>query len=212
MNMNNQKLKSAVKKIIMEILSEEGVYPTSTVQISTLNGTTVLLYNGDVSDKDNAVNDVNFKTPTKFKDILRNVRELKSKESSGEKIGLDKFMTSDKDVISVLLNLTDDELNKLETEKLVVTNNIPNEILDLTGKNIPTQNDTVNEYKKKNLIKFLKKIKKESGDPFRDIVKKYAHLYRDSELSRMDKEKYNKWLQSKASSKDKNIVSKATKK
>ena len=41
----------------------------------------------------------------------------------------------------------------------------------------------------------LKKQKNESGDPFRDIVKKYANLYRDSELSRREKEDYFKWLQ-----------------
>jgi len=35
----------------------------------------------------------------------------------------------------------------------------------------------------------------ESGDPFRDIVKQYAKMYRDSELSRIDKEHYSKWLQ-----------------
>ena len=35
----------------------------------------------------------------------------------------------------------------------------------------------------------------ESGDPFRDIVKQYAKMYRDSELARIDKEQYSKWLQ-----------------
>lgn len=44
----------------------------------------------------------------------------------------------------------------------------------------------------------MKKFLKESGDPFRDIVKKYAQLYRDSELSRIDKQQYNAWLQSHA--------------
>lgn len=44
----------------------------------------------------------------------------------------------------------------------------------------------------------MKKILKESGDPFRDIVKKYAQYYRDSELSRIDKQQYNAWLQSHA--------------
>ena len=44
----------------------------------------------------------------------------------------------------------------------------------------------------------MKKLLKESGDPFRDIVKKYAQLYRDSELSRIDKEQYHAWLQSHA--------------
>jgi hypothetical protein len=39
---------------------------------------------------------------------------------------------------------------------------------------------------------------KESGDPFRDIVKKYAKLYRDSEDARNEKSNYNAWLQSKA--------------
>ena len=39
---------------------------------------------------------------------------------------------------------------------------------------------------------------KESGDPFRDIVKKYAKLYRDSEDARNEKGNYNAWLQSKA--------------
>jgi hypothetical protein len=39
---------------------------------------------------------------------------------------------------------------------------------------------------------------KESGDPFRDIVKKYAKLYRDSEDARSEKSNYNAWLQSKA--------------
>lgn len=31
-------------------------------------------------------------------------------------------------------------------------------------------------------------------DPFRDIVKNYASFYRDSELSRIEKENYNRWL------------------
>lgn len=44
----------------------------------------------------------------------------------------------------------------------------------------------------------MKKLLKESGDPFRDIVKKYAQIYRDNELSRIDKEQYHAWLQSHA--------------
>jgi len=44
----------------------------------------------------------------------------------------------------------------------------------------------------------MKKLLKESGDPFRDIVKKYAQLYRDSELARIDKSQYNAWLQAHA--------------
>lgn len=44
----------------------------------------------------------------------------------------------------------------------------------------------------------MKKLLKESGDPFRDIVKKYAQMYRDSELARIDKSQYNAWLQAHA--------------
>ena len=44
----------------------------------------------------------------------------------------------------------------------------------------------------------MKKLLKESGDPFRDIVKKYAQLYRDSELARIDKAQYHAWLQAHA--------------
>jgi len=56
----------------------------------------------------------------------------------------------------------------------------------------------MDDYQRPALLKLLTKLKgelkKESGDPFRDIVKKNASLYRDSEMSRMDKEKYNQWL------------------
>lgn len=187
-NMNESKIRSLVKNLIREIISEnEGIYPTATVQISTLSGTTVLLYKGNARERDEAVSDVSFKTPAKFNSILNDVRSLKAKEDAGEKISLDRFMTSDRDVISVLLNLDNDELNELQTEKVVVTNNIPNEILDLTGEHIPVEDEPLDEIKPK--------VKKESGDPFRDIVKKNAHLYRDSELSRMEKERYFQWLQ-----------------
>ena len=47
-------------------------------------------------------------------------------------------------------------------------------------------------------LNLKKDLKKESGDPFRDIVKKYAKLYRDSEDARSEKSNYNAWLQSKA--------------
>lgn len=187
-NMNESKVRSLVKNLIREILSDkEGMYPTATVQISTLSGTTVLLYKGNARERDDAVSDVSFKTPTKFNSILNYVRSLKSKESVGEKINLDKFMTSDRDVISVLLNLTDEELNELQIEKIIVTNNVPNEILDLTGKHIPVEDEPLSEINPK--------VKKESGDPFRDIVKKNASLYRDSELSRLERERYFQWLQ-----------------
>ena len=38
----------------------------------------------------------------------------------------------------------------------------------------------------------------ESGDVFRDIVKQYAKIYRDNELSRIDKQQYSQWLQAHA--------------
>lgn len=58
----------------------------------------------------------------------------------------------------------------------------------------------------------LKKQKNESSDPFRDIVKKYAGLYRDSELSRREKEDYFKWLQTNQPEKFKKVVDKIKKK
>ena len=58
----------------------------------------------------------------------------------------------------------------------------------------------------------LKKQKNESSDPFRDIVKKYASLYRDSELSRREKEDYFKWLQTNQPEKFKKVVDKLKKK
>ena len=58
----------------------------------------------------------------------------------------------------------------------------------------------------------LKKQKNESGDPFRDIVKKYASLYRDSELSRREKEDYFKWLQAHQPEKLKKLMGKLKKK
>jgi len=175
MNMNESTLKKLIKNIIKEIYSDEGNYPTATVQVSTLGGTNVLLYKGNAKDRDEAVSDANYKTPTKFNVILNYVRDIKSKEATGEPVSIKNFMSTDRDVISTLLNLDDDELNTLETEKIVVTNNLPNEFVELTGKNIPTDES---------------KVKKESGDPFRDIVKKNADLYRDSELSRREKEDY----------------------
>lgn len=42
----------------------------------------------------------------------------------------------------------------------------------------------------------MKNHLKESGDTFREIVRQYASLYRNSELSRLDKEQYFQWLQS----------------
>ncbi len=73
---------------------------------------------------------------------------------------------------------------------------------------------SIENYKKMLMGKIdrLKKQKNESGDPFRDIVKKYANLYRDSELSRREKEDYFKWLQTHQPDKFKKLVGKLTKK
>ena len=73
---------------------------------------------------------------------------------------------------------------------------------------------SLDNYKKMLMGKInrLKKQKNESGDPFRDIVKKYASLYRDSELSRREKEDYFKWLQSHQPDKFKKLVDKIKKK
>ena len=73
---------------------------------------------------------------------------------------------------------------------------------------------SIENYKKMLMGKIdrLKKQKNESGDPFRDIVKKYASLYRDSELSRIEKLDYFRWLQSHQPAKFKNLVDKIKKK
>ena len=73
---------------------------------------------------------------------------------------------------------------------------------------------SIENYKKMLMGKIdrLKKQKNESGDPFRDIVKKYANLYRDSELSRREKEDYFKWLQTHQPDKFKKLVGKLKKK
>ena len=72
---------------------------------------------------------------------------------------------------------------------------------------------SVENYKKMLKAK-IDKLKKtnESGDPFRDIVKKYASLYRDSELARRDKEEYFRWLQTHKPAEFKKVVSKLKKK
>lgn len=132
---------------LSEYDDSEGNYPTATVQVYTgggREGTRLMLYKGNARTRDNVTSDVSYKTPTQFKSIVGYVKDLKAKEAAGQKISLDRYMTTDRDVISVLLNLDDSELNTLANEKVVVTTNIPNEILDLTGKHIkdePTNDD-----------------------------------------------------------------------
>lgn len=73
---------------------------------------------------------------------------------------------------------------------------------------------SIDKYKKMLTAKIarLKSQKNESGDPFRDIVKKYASLYRDSEMSRQEKEDYFKWLQTHQPEKLKKLINKIKKK
>ena len=73
---------------------------------------------------------------------------------------------------------------------------------------------SIENYKKMLMGKIdrLNKQKNESGDPFRDIVKKYASLYRDSELTRIEKLDYFRWLQSHQPNKFKKLVDKIKKK
>ena len=73
---------------------------------------------------------------------------------------------------------------------------------------------SIENYKKMLMGKIdrLEKQKNESGDPFRDIVKKYAGLYRDSELTRIEKLDYFRWLQSHQPDKFKKLVDKIKKK
>ena len=73
---------------------------------------------------------------------------------------------------------------------------------------------SIENYKKMLMGKIdrLKKQKNESGDPFRAIVKKYASLYRDSELTRIEKLDYFRWLQSHQPDKFKKLVDKIKKK
>ena len=73
---------------------------------------------------------------------------------------------------------------------------------------------SIENYKKmlQQKIARLKGQKNESGDPFRDIVKKYADLYRASEMSRQDKEDYFRWLQTHQPEKFKKLTNKLKKK
>ena len=73
---------------------------------------------------------------------------------------------------------------------------------------------SIENYKKmlQQKIARLKGQKNESGDPFRDIVKKYAGLYRDNEISRQDKEAYFRWLQTHQPEKFKKLPNKLKKK
>lgn len=101
--------------------------------------------------------------------------------------------------------LSEDNVEDIKDLEKLLKNPDPNRAKDY---------GSVENYKKMLTAKIarLKKQKNESGDPFRDIVKKYAHLYRDTELSRREKEDYFKWLQTHQPEKLKKIVNKIKKK
>jgi hypothetical protein len=112
---------------------------------------------------------------------------------------------------------------EVESDKLTATLSEDNKVVDIADLEKLLKNPdpsrvkdygSIENYKKMlmNKIDRLKKQKNESGDPFRDIVKKYASLYRDSELSRREKEDYFKWLQTHQPDKLKKLVNKIKKK
>jgi len=122
-----------------------------------------------------------------------------------------------------VLNEDFDNAAELESDKLTATLSEDDKVADIADLEKLLKNPdpsrvkdygSLENYKKMLMGKIdrLKKQKNESGDPFRDIVKKYASLYRDSELSRREKEDYFKWLQTHQPDKFKKLVGKLTKK
>jgi arsenate reductase-like glutaredoxin family protein len=122
-----------------------------------------------------------------------------------------------------VLNEDFDNAAEVESNKLTATLSEDDKVADIADLEKLLKNPdpsrvkdygSLENYKKMLMGKIdrLKKQKNESGDPFRDIVKKYADLYRDSELSRREKEAYFKWLQTHQPDKFKKLVGKLTKK
>lgn len=122
-----------------------------------------------------------------------------------------------------VLNEDFDNAAKVESDKLTATLSKDDKVADIADlENLLKNPDpsrvkdygSLDNYKKMLMGKIdrLKKQKNESGDPFRDIVKKYASLYRDSELSRREKEDYFKWLQAHQPEKLKKLMGKLKKK
>jgi|GEM_PF-6276826 len=122
-----------------------------------------------------------------------------------------------------VLNEDFDNAAEVESDKLTATLSEDDKVADIADLERLLKNPdpsrvkdygSLENYKKMLMGKIdrLKKQKNESGDPFRDIVKKYASLYRDSELSRREKEDYFKWLQTHQPDKLKKLVNKLKKK
>jgi arsenate reductase-like glutaredoxin family protein len=122
-----------------------------------------------------------------------------------------------------VLNEDFDNAAEVESDKLTATLSEDDKVADIADLEKLLKNPdpsrvkdygSLENYKKMLMGKIdrLKKQKNESGDPFRDIVKKYASLYRDSELSRREKEDYFKWLQAHQPEKLKKLIDKLKKK
>ena len=122
-----------------------------------------------------------------------------------------------------VLNEDFDNAAEVESNKLTATLSEDDKVADIADLEKLLKNPdpsrvkdygSLENYKKMLMGKIdrLKKQKNESGDPFRAIVKKYASLYRDSELSRREKEDYFKWLQTHQPDKLKKLVNKLKKK
>ena len=122
-----------------------------------------------------------------------------------------------------VLNEDFDNAAEVESDKLTATLSEDDKVADIADLEKLLKNPdpsrvkdygSLENYKKMLMGKIdrLKKQKNESGDPFRDIVKKYASLYRDSELSRREKEDYFKWLQAHQPDKLKKLMVKLKKK
>jgi hypothetical protein len=122
-----------------------------------------------------------------------------------------------------VLNEDFDNAAEVESDKLTATLSEDDKVADIADLEKLLKNPdpsrvkdygSLDNYKKMLMGKIdrLKKQKNESGDPFRDIVKKYASLYRDSELSRREKEDYFKWLQAHQPEKLKKLIDKLKKK
>ena len=122
-----------------------------------------------------------------------------------------------------VLNEDFDNAAEVESDKLTATLSEDDKVADIADLKKLLKNPdpsrvkdygSLENYKKMLMGKIdrLKKQKNESGDPFRDIVKKYASLYRDSELSRREKEDYFKWLQAHQPEKLKKLIDKIKKK
>ena len=122
-----------------------------------------------------------------------------------------------------VLNEDFDNAAEVESDKLTATLSEDDKVADIADLERLLKNPdpsrvkdygSLENYKKMLMGKIdrLKKQKNESGDPFRAIVKKYASLYRDSELSRGEKEDYFKWLQTHQPDKLKKLENKLKKK